>query len=375
MSAAQSRPMQKRPGRGTSRLLALIGLWAVPVAAVAVSVPLTASLDAQSLTAELPATVTVGSREVDRAIAVQAAVTLGTQPELKSAADGVITQLAESGTIEPGAELFAVDSVPVLAYQGPVLHRDLSHGDRGADVKALSDYLVTLGYLDPQLASDQFGPDLQAAVQQLQAHLGVERDGMFRLSYISYVPEAAHEIAAAVIELGDRVQAGDRVLVAQAPIEAVSLTPISTGNLAAYSGLELALRLGDSLVDISGVEMAGEEAAAVAAALGDAARSGTAQVEVAEVPLSIYSGGILVLRNPITSGAAPSTAVLIDADSRTCLLETSNLEEESPSYIPLVLDSANASTELGTVMVDEAAIGLQVVRDVSALPEEHRTCG
>lgn len=367
--------MRTRPGRGIARLLALLGLWALPVVAVAVSVPLTASLDAQSITVEQPTTVTVGSREVDRAIAVQAAVTLGAQPELRSGSDGVVTQLVDSGTIEQGAELFAVDSVPVLAYQGPVLHRDLSHGDRGADVKALSDYLVTLGYLDPQLASDQFGPDIQAAVHQLQAHLGIERDGMFRLSYISYVPEAAHEIAAAVIELGDRVQAGDPVLVAKAPIETVALTPVSTGNLTAYSDLELALRLGDSLVDISGVEMAGEEAAAVAAALGDAARSGAAQVEVAELSLSIYSGGILVLRNPVTSGAVPSTAVLIDSDTRTCLLGTGNLEAESPSYIPLVLDSANASTELGTVMVDEAAIGLQVVRDVSALPEEHRTCG
>lgn len=364
--------MSTRRGSSAPRVLALVALWTIPVVAVVVAVPLTASLDAESVAAEQPDTVTVGSREVDRAIAVNATVTLGAQPELKSGADGVVTGLTASGTIEQGAELFAVNGVPVLAYSGEVLHRDLARGDRGADVEALGEYLVQLGLLDSAPAGDQLDRSIEAAVKKLQERLGVSTDGVFRLSYIAYVPEGAKEITSPVVELGDAISAGSTVLQATAPVDSVVLTPVSTGNLAAYSGLDLALRLGDLAVDVSGVENTGDEATRIAAALDEATRAGTVRVETTEP--SAYSGGVLVLRDPLTSGVVPSTSVLIDSDATTCVIVVEGHNDESPQHTALVLEDATEGTEVGTVVVDPSAIGANVVRDVSRLPEAQRTC-
>jgi len=359
---------------GARRVVALVGLWAVPILAVGIAVPLSAALDARSVETPPPLTVTVGSREADRAIAVNAVATLATQPEIRTAVDGVLTEIGPIGTIEPGSEVFAIDGVPVLAYRGAVLHRDLSRDDRGADVAALGEYLSSLGLLDPASGGDVFGPAVQASVRALQQRLGVAQDGVFRLAYVSYIPEGATEIAGTAAELGDRVSAGDPVLVAVAPVQSVVLTPVSAGNLAAYGGLELALRLGPSTVDIPGVEVTGAEATAVVTALNDAVRAGAARVETSDGAPSTYSGGILVLRTPETTGTVPSTAVLVDARSTTCLIAVTDVGELQ-TLTPMPLAQAAAGTELGTVAVDEAAIGAQVVRDVSALPAEDRTCG
>jgi peptidoglycan hydrolase-like protein with peptidoglycan-binding domain len=228
--------------------------------------------------------------------------------------------------------------------------------------------------LDPASGGDVFGPAVQASVRALQQRLGVAQDGIFRLAYVSYIPEGATEIAGTAAELGDRVSAGDPVLVAVAPVQSVVLTPVSAGNLAAYGGLELALRLGPSTVDIPGVEVTGAEATAVVTALNDAVRAGAARVETSDGAPSTYSGGILVLRTPETTGTVPSTAVLVDARSTTCLIAVTDVGELQ-TLTPMPLAQAAAGTELGTVAVDEAAIGAQVVRDVSALPAEDRTCG
>lgn len=373
MTVAKPVAARKRTGRGTLRVLALVALWAIPVVAVAVAVPLSAALDEQSVAAPLPTTVTVGSREVDRAVAVNAVVTFDAQPQLKTNVGGLVTGLTTSGTIDQGAELFAVDGVPVLAYRGAVLHRDLARGARGADVEALDDYLVQLGLLDKADAGDLFDAATAAAVRELQARLGVGRDGVFRLAYITYVPETAQEIAAAVVTLGDAISAGSPVLLAQAPVKSVVLTPVGTGTLAAYSGLELALRLGESAVDIAGVEMTGDEATEVVAALDEAARTGAARLESTDP--STYGGGILVLRNPTTSGVVPSTAVLLDASATTCVFILDGDTAEGPRHTALILKSATTGTEVGTVVVDASAIGTEVVRDASQLPEAQRTCG
>lgn len=358
---------------GTGRVIALVGLWVAPVVAVGLAVPLSAALDARSVEIPAPLTVTVGSREVDRAIAVNAVATLAAQPEIRTTAVGVLTGIGAPGPVVSGSEVFAVNGVAVLAYRGPVLHRDLNRDDRGADVAALSSYLSSLGLLDPASGGDTFGPAVQASVRALQQRLGVAQDGVFRLQYISYVPEGATEIVGAVAELGDQVGSGDPILVAAAPVESVVLTPVSAGNLAAYDGVDLALRLGSSAVDVSGVEVTGAEAAVVAAALDEAVRTGAARVEISDGAPSTYSGGILVLRAPETTGTVPSTAVLIEATSVACLLSvgpSGGLED----LTPLPLTTATAGNELGTIVVDEAAIGAQVVRDVSALAEKDRTC-
>lgn len=376
MTAETGDRARRRPGRlaGTMRVLALAALWAVPAVAVAVAVPVAAELEEDSVATEQPTTVTVGSREVDRAFAVNATVTVGAQPELRSGAEGVLTGLRDEGAIEVGMELFAVDGVPVLAYRGAVLYRDLSLGDSGPDVAALGDYLESLGVLDPASAGSEVDDSMQAAIRDVQDRLGVEKDGVFRRSYVSYVPPGAAEIAGAAAMLGDQITAGTTVLVASAPIDAVTLTPVSTGSLTGYAGLELALRLGDVAVDVPGIEMSGEDAVAVEKALEEAVTAGTAQRQQMDPTIAMYTGGILALRSPVTTGVVPSTAVLVDGDGGACVMVTDDPENPALSATPLTLASAEPGTEVGTVVVDVAAVGSEVIRDVSTLPEEQRAC-
>jgi len=374
-------PSRRRPapvggrGAGVARVLLLAGLWVLPPVAVLAAPPLTAALDADSVSAPRPTTVTVGSRDVDRAIAVNAVATLSAPPELRAAVDGTLTGLGTPGELGQGSEVFAIDGVPVLAYRGAVLHRDLARDDRGQDVAALSQFLVELDLLDGASVGDQFGPALESAVTELQQRIGVEPDGVFRLAYISYVPEGADELADAVVGLGDRIAVGDPVWLAQAPVESVVLTPVSTGNLAGYVGNDLALRLGGFTVDISGIELAGAEAASLTTALDEAVRTGAARVEMSSGSPSTYSGAVLVLRSPTTTGVVPSTAVLIDAAGRTCVVAVDGDPADSASLSRLPLVSAVAGSELGTVAIDESTIGAVVIRDVSLLAEADSTCG
>ena len=362
----------RRRGRAALRVVALVALWAVPVVAVVVSVPLTAALGAEGVAAPAPVTAAVGSREVDRAVGGSAVGSRGADPEIRSASDGFVTALAGPGPIEQGAEVFAVGGVPVLAYRGPVLHRDLERGDRGSDVSALGDYLVALGLLDPADSDDRFGPRMQAAVRGLQERLGVERDGVFRLSAIAYVPEDAHDIDHAAVRLGDWVAAGEAVLVAAAPVESVALSAVAMGvSLASYDGAELALRLGPDAVDVSGIAVSGQEATTLAAALQDAVLTGGVRVDGGEGGALSYSGPVLALRDPPTSGVVPSTAVVIDAQGRSCVL----VDDGAGGRTALVLETTVPGSELGTVVVDESAIGRQVVRDASTLPAAERSCG
>lgn len=359
---------RRSPRRGVWRIVALVGLWLVPVVAVVVAVPLTEVLDAESVATRQPGTVTVGSREVDQATAVNTAVTLGPEWEIRTQATGVVTSLAPAGPIELGAELFAVDDVPVLAYRGPVLYRDLSPGAQGADVAALGDYLVELGLLDQAQSDEHFGPATTAAVRRLQDRLGVDDDGIFRLSYIAYVPEHARDVAHAVVRLSDAVTAGTAVLTSEPTVESVVFTAAADGaTLDSLAGAELALTLGDRVVDVSGLELTGSEAADVTAAVEESVQNGSARPAGGFDTDGVYSGGVLRVRTPPMAGVVPATAVLIDADGRSCVI--------APGPEPLPLTSAIPGGEAGTVRVDETVIGREIIRDVTLLPDTDRTCG
>lgn len=360
--AAKPRHGQVARSRRASvgRIATLCGLWIAPVLAVLVAVPLHSALDRASVEPSNPLTVPVGSRHVDRAIAVNALVTLRTPPELRSGVDGVVTGLADPGSFEVGEEVFEVNGVGVVTYRGSPLYRDLARGDQGADVSSLSDFLVTIGLLDKESADDRFGPIMEAAVLGFQDRLGVARDGVFRVGYITFVPEGATAINQAVVNLGDRVGAGDAILVAEAPVESVRLTPVSTGSLATYDELELALRIGDISVDIPGAEATGSDARALADSLDEGVSQGAIRVETSDEGTAVYSGSILVLREPVNLGVVPSTAVLIDANGAACVL----VETDSGTE-PLVVDRPVAGNEVGTVTIDPSAIGLSVLRDAS----------
>jgi hypothetical protein len=108
-------------------------------------------------------------------------------------ASGTLTSLPSTGqVVRQGHVLYRVDAGPVvLLYGSTPAYRDLAEGDSGPDVRSLNADLVALGdatspSLDP--TSDYFGAATAAAVDTLQAHLGLSQTGMLTWGQAVFAP-------------------------------------------------------------------------------------------------------------------------------------------------------------------------------------------
>ncbi|WP_156533013.1 peptidoglycan-binding domain-containing protein [Cellulosimicrobium funkei] len=356
--------MRSDRSRGWVRLVPLVALWAVPVVAVAVAFPLVDAAEERSVAVPAPTVVEVGARSDDGRTAVEVATVRAVAPEVRAPAGGVVTALAEAGPVEVGQALFALDGVDVLVYRGSPLWRDLRSGDRGTDVRALGDYLVSLGYLDADRVDDRFGPATREAVRALQERLGVSRDGEFHLSYVVRVDDAVPAVTGPLVGLGDRVEAGDAVLEGSQPVEALTVAPIAEGGgLGRLAREPVVLRLGEVEVPMSSAAPQGAELDGVVAALEEAAAAGTLERIVDEATSTVrYRGAILALQDPAERGAVPSTAVRVDHDGTTCVLLS---DGSTAAAQPRRLEVAEPGNELATVLVDADLVGSRVLRDAT----------
>lgn len=112
-----------------------------------------------------------------------------------SHAQGTLTALPGVGQIiRQGQQLYQVNGAPViLLYGSAPSYRDMSENDTGADVTQLNADLVALGYattgqIDP--TSDFYSWETKAAVERLQAALGVTQDGVLHQSQAEFFPGA-----------------------------------------------------------------------------------------------------------------------------------------------------------------------------------------
>ena len=353
--------MRSDRSRGWVRLVPLVALWAVPVVAVAVAFPLVDAAEERSVAVPAPTVVEVGARSDDGRTAVEVATVRAVAPEVRAPAGGVVTALTEAGPVVAGQALFAVD---VLAYRGEPLWRDLRPGDRGPDVRALGDYLVSLGYLDADGVDDRFGPATREAVRALQDRLGVPRDGEFRLSYVVRVDDAVPAVTGPLVALGDRVEAGDAVLAGSQPVEALTVASIAEGGgLGRLAREPVVLLLGEVEVPMSSASPQGAELDGVVAALEEAAAAGTLERIADESTSTVrYRGAILALQDPAERGAVPSTAVRVDHDGTTCVLLS---DGSTTAAQPRRLEVAEPGNELATVLVDADLVGSRVLRDAT----------
>lgn len=352
------------------RLVPLVVLWAVPVVAVAVAVPRAGAREEASVAPPLPSVVTVGGRSTDYRTSVSASVEVEQVGQVRSPVSGLLTSLAtEDRPVRSGQELFAVDGVPVLAQVGTApLYRELRSGHEGEDVEVLARFLVDMGLLPTDEADDTFGSAMRLAVEQLQARLGMRVDGVFRPTYVAFVPESATALGDPVLAVGSPVAAGEPVLdTAPAPVR-ISFVPTSPGvSLADLQGAPLTLTFGDLQIPLSGLDPTGSELAAVHAGLREAVSIGEAQVSTGETDgTEQYSGGLLGLAEPQVRGVAPGTAVHVTRSGTQCLF----VQEGDGGWTPAPLPKLEAAVgELGAVYVDTALIDARVARDPLTLPD------
>jgi hypothetical protein len=142
-------------------------------------------------------------------------------------ASGTYTRLPELGQlISQGQELYRVNDSPVvLLYGSTPAYRTLSAGATGADVAELNADLVALGYatssqLSPSSAS--FGSATTTALEQLQAALGMTRNGTLTLGQAVFEPVSVR-VAILSAQLGGSTQTGQTVMQATSTTRQVEM--------------------------------------------------------------------------------------------------------------------------------------------------------
>jgi hypothetical protein len=150
---------------------------------------------------------------------------------------GTITSLPAIGKIiEQGQVLYNVDGTPVVLLYGTTpAYRPLAKGAsasdvKGADVRQLNAALVALGFAtSAQLnqSSDEFGWATKAAVEKLQASLGLPSDaqnGELALGSVVFLPSAARiTTVPAQVTVGGAAQPGATILQATSTSRLVTI--------------------------------------------------------------------------------------------------------------------------------------------------------
>jgi hypothetical protein len=155
--------------------------------------------------------------------------------------EGTYTGLPVLGqVVTQGQALYRVDDDPVVLLYGPTpAYRTLTAGATGADVAELNADLVTLGYATPaelSPTSNVFGPVTTAALEALQASLGVAQSGTLTLGRAVFEPTALR-VTVVSAQPGASAQSGQPVLqasstdrVVQVALDASQQTDVSVGD-------------------------------------------------------------------------------------------------------------------------------------------------
>lgn len=140
---------------------------------------------------------------------------------------GTYTMLPPLGqVISQGQVLYRVNDAPVvLLYGSTPMYRALASGTTGVDVAELNADLVALGYassaqLSPTSAS--FGSATTAAVEKLQAAVGLTQNGTLALGQVVFEPTAVR-VTTLLVQLGASTQTGETVMQATSTTRQVEI--------------------------------------------------------------------------------------------------------------------------------------------------------
>jgi peptidoglycan hydrolase-like protein with peptidoglycan-binding domain len=131
-------------------------------------------------------------------------------------ARGIYTELPGVGELIPqGHVLYRINDRPVVLLHGATpAFRTLAVGAGGPDVAELNADLVALGYATSAQVSPTssfFGAGTTAALEKLQAAVGLARDGTLTLGEAVFEP-AAMRVTSVLAQLGGSAQTGETVL-------------------------------------------------------------------------------------------------------------------------------------------------------------------
>jgi hypothetical protein len=206
-------------------------------------------------------------------------------------ASGTLTSLPSTGqVVRQGHVLYRVDTSPVvLLYGSTPAYRDLTEGDSGPDVKSLNADLVALGdatsaSLDP--TSDYFGAATAAAVDTLQANLGVSQTGTLTWGQVVFAPGPVRVTSVNAIK-GTPAQAGAMILQATSTTRQVTVNLDAAQQSYVKAGDQVTITLPDqattagTVTSVSSVATSGSSSGGSSSSGSSGSNSATVQVTIA----------------------------------------------------------------------------------------------
>jgi peptidoglycan hydrolase-like protein with peptidoglycan-binding domain len=221
-------------------------------------------------------------------------------------AHGTYTSLPTLGqVIRQGHALYRVNDSPVvLLYGSTPAYRSLSAGATGPDVAELNADLVALGYARSthlRSRSAAFGSATTAAVEKLQAALGVPRTGTLSLGQVAFEPVAVR-VTRVPVEPGGRAQPGETVLQGTSTTREVQVALDASRQTSMAVGDKVSITLPDNQITLGVVSSVG----AVATCTSSSGAGGSGSSSAAPGTDSCSSGGSQSSTPTITVGVTPS---------------------------------------------------------------------
>lgn len=165
---------------------------------------------------------------------------------------GTFTALPAAGlVVRRGQSLYSISGSPVaLLYGSTPAYRSLSEGMSGADVQELNANLVALG----DATRSEFAPDSSyfsaasaAALEKLQASLGLQQTGSLPLGQAVFLP-AAVTVSSVSATLGGPAQPGAPVLQATSTTRQVTAQLDATEQSDVQAGQQVSIALPDNQI-------------------------------------------------------------------------------------------------------------------------------
>jgi len=229
-------------------------------------------------------------------------------------ASGTLTSLPSTGHIvRQGQVLYRVDASPVvLLYGSTPAYRDLTEGESGPDVRNLNADLVALGdatsaSLDP--TSDYFGSATAAAVDTLQANLGVSQTGTLTWGQAVFAPGPVR-VTAVNATKGTPAQPGAVVLQGTSTTRRVTVNLDAAQQGYVKAGDQVTVTLPDqattagTVTGVSSVATGGSSSGGSSSSGSSGSNSATVQVTIA-------------LRHPSATGALDQAPVQVAITTAT----------------------------------------------------------
>jgi hypothetical protein len=315
-------PSRRHPGRW----LAIAGVAVIvagTAAAVAVTHPFGTAHPAQRTdNGAATSLATVARRTITAQTQVSGTLGYARSYSVVNQATGTYTSLPGTGSvIRQGDVIYRVNGAPVVLLYGTTpAYRALAEGATaadvtGPDVRQLNAALVALGYasrdeLDP--TSDEFSWRTTAAVEKLQAQLGVSQTGQLALGDIVFLPSAVR-ITAVPAALGGQAGPGMTALTATSRRRVVTVALDAAQQSQVAKGDKVAVTLPNGKVTPGVVAAVGKVATAPSSGSSSATITVTISLDHPAEAGTLDQAPVLVSITTATAAGAlvvPVTALL-----------------------------------------------------------------